>query len=582
MHLPDLIIRFKCRMDPVHSSLQVRIRISRLGKASEPGNDPAGLNPSIASELTAELTGPSRPALGGSSRVALGILLSRITGLIRERVLGHYFGDSAILGIFRAAFRIPNLLSNLFGEGVLSAAFVTVYAKIRAQEQDKEAQELAAAVFSILACVSSVIVLLGVLLTPVLIDLIAPGFHGEDRALTIRLVRILFPAAGMLVMSAWCLGVLNSHRKFLLSYSAPMAMNGSMVAALTLFARYLPQQQSIVLLAWACVIGSILQFLVQLPGVLRFLPRFRPIIDLSSAYVRAVIRNFVPVFVSRGVVQISAYVDQMIASFLGPVAISALSYGQFIAFLPISLFSMSVSAAELPELSSAIGERAEVAAQLRTRLTSGLRRIAFFIIPCAVAFLINGDVLIAALYQGGRFHYSDALYVWSVLAGASVGLLATSLGRLYSSVFYALHETRTPLRFALIRVAVTTVLGLIFAFPLPRWLGIDPKWGVAGLTASAGIAGWLEFSLLRHSLAGKIGATPLPFELTAKLWSVSLIAAALGFSLKATLGTRHPLPLAIIIISLYCAVYFGGTALLGVPESRQTLKSVFRRLRLGM
>ncbi len=495
--------------------------------------------------------------------------------------MAYYFGNSAVMGVFKAAFRIPNLLSNLFGEGVLSAAFVTVYAKLRAEGKDEEAQEVAAAVFSILACVSSVTVLAGVLATPFLIDAIAPGFHGADRALTIRLVRILFPAAGILVMAAWCLGVLNSHRKFLLSYSAPIAMNGTMIAALALFGRYLPQGQSVVVLAWSCVLGSILQFFVQLPGVLRFLPAFRPLLDLSSPYVRTVIRNFGPVFASRGVVQISAYIDQMIASFLGPVAVSALSYGQFLALLPISLFSMSVSAAELPELSSAVGNRDEVAAHLRKRLTAGLRRIAFFIVPCAVAFLINGDVLIAALYQGGRFQHEDAQYVWSVLAGSAVGLLATSLGRLYSSVFYALHDTRTPLRFALIRVTLTTVLGLLFAFPLPRWIGIAPKWGVAGLTVSAGIAGWVEFSLLRRALAGRIGEAGFPASLAAKLWITSLVAALVGYALKWSLGapgTRHPLVLAAFTIPLYCAIYFGGTAVLGVEESKALFTAGLRRL----
>ncbi len=523
---------------------------------------------------------PSR-AMGSSSRVALGILLSRITGLIRERVIAHYFGNSSVVGVFKAAFRIPNLLSNLFGEGVLSAAFVTVYAKLRAEGETEDAQDLAAAVFGILACVASVGVLIGVLATPLLIDLIAPGFHGADRELTIRLVRILFPAAGVTVMGAWCLGVLNSHRRFLLSYAAPMAMNATMIGALLLFARYLPQQQSIVVLAWACVVGSVLTFLVQLPAVLRYLPSFRPMLDLGSEHVRTVIRNFGPVFVSRGVIQISAYVDQIIASYLGPVAISALSYGQFIAFLPVSLFSMSVSAAELPELSSVVGDREQVAATLRTRLANGLRRIAFFIIPCAVAFLVIGDILVAALYQGGHFYYSDAVYVWSVLAGSAVGLLATSLGRLYSSVFYAIQDPKTPLRFALVRVTFTTVLGLVFAFQVPRWLGIDPKWGVAGLTASAGIAGWIEFALLRRSLSRTIGTTGLPVSFTAKLWALSFLAALPGYELKILLGVRHPLPLAIVVIGLYCVIYFGGTLLLGIPEARSTSRSILRQLGFG-
>lgn len=516
--------------------------------------------------------------MGASSSVALGILLTRISGLIRERVMSHYFGNSAVIGVFRAAFKIPNLLNNLFGEGVLSAAFVTVYARLRALGKENEAGHLAAAVFSILACVCAVLVLVGVTLTPYLIDLIAPGFRGADRDLTIRLVRILFPASGFLVLGAWCLGVLNSHRKFLLSYSAPIAMNASMIAVLILFARYQSEQQAIVYLAWACVVGSILTFLVQLPSVLQLLPAFRPVIDLVSSNVRTVIRNFVPVFISRGVVQVSSYIDLIIATFLGAQAVSALGYGQILAVLPVSLFSMSISAAELPELSSAVGERQQIAAQLRQRLASGLRRIAFFVVPCAVAFLVIGDVLIAALLQTGRFDYGATVYVWSVLAGSAIGLLATSLGRLYSSVFYALHDTRTPLRFSLIRVALTTGLGLLFAFYVPGWLGIDPKWGVAGLTTSAGIAGWVEFSLLRWSLARRIGATPRMLGFSLLLWVVAFASSLPCYWIKITLGVRHPLPLAAVIIPLYVALYFAGTALLRVPEAKAVWHAVLRQL----
>ncbi len=560
--------------------MQLRIRISHSPDRRVPA-EPMQTEPDAppVSEAVSSLPrDQSRTALSASSRVALGILASRLTGLVRERAIAYFFGNSAVAGAFRAAFRIPNLLNNLFGEGVLSAAFVTVYAKLRARAEDHDAEHLAAAVFGLLACVSSAVVLLGVLITPLLIDVIAPGFRGNDRTLTIHLVRILFPGAGALVMSAWCLGVLNSHRRFLLSYSAPIALNATMIAVLVLFGRHAHQQQLVVYLAWASVLGSVLQFLVQLPSVLRLLPSFRPILDLRSENVRTVARNFGPVFVSRGVVQISAYVDQMIASFLGPIAVSTLGYAQIISVLPVSLFSMSVSAAELPALSSAVGTNQEIAAFLQKRLSSGLRRIAFFIVPSAVAFLVLGDVLAAGLYQSGRFNYANAVYVWGVLAGSAVGLLATSLGRLYSSAFYALLDTRTPLRFAIIRVVLTTGLGVLFALPMPHWLGIDQKWGVAGLTASAGIAGWVEFALLRRALGLRIGKTGISAAFTLKLWSTALIGAGLGYAVKLALGVAHPVLLALVALSLYGLVYFGGTAFLGVPESLSTVAAITHRL----
>jgi putative peptidoglycan lipid II flippase len=524
-------------------------------------------------------SGPARPSrvLGGSARVAAGILASRLAGLARERVFAHYFGASEVADAFRQAVRIPNLLSNLFGEGVLSASFVTVYSKLRALERDEAADHLASATFGILALVSAILVAVGVVFAPDLIYAIAPGFQGEKRALTIRIVRILFPGAGLLVMSAWCLGVLNSHRRFLLSYTAPVAWNAAMIATMLLLGG-VDEKTLAIDLGWGSVIGSALTFLVQLPRVLTLLPAFKPILDAHSVHVRSVIRNFGPIFVSRGVVQLSAYADSFIASWLPTGAVAFLTYGQTISMLPVSLFSMSVAAAELPALSSAIGTEDEVARFLHRRLTSGLRRIAFFVIPSAAAFLVLGDVLAAGLYQTGQFNHGDAVYVWGVLAGSAVGLLATSLGRLYSSAFYALLDTRTPLRFAVIRVSLTIALGFVSALVLPGVLGVDARWGVAGLTASAGMAGWLEFALLRHALGKRIGRTPLGADFIVKLWSMALVAGGAGYSIKTALGVNHPVPLAIIVVIVYGLLYFGGTWAMGIEESRAALLSLFRRL----
>jgi putative peptidoglycan lipid II flippase len=524
---------------------------------------------------------PKRQALGDSSTVALGILLSRIIGFVRERVIAHYFGGVSIYAdALRSAIRIPNLLSNLFGEGVLSAAFVTVYAKLRAKGEDQEAEHLAAAVFGILSLVCALLVLVGVSATPLFIDLIVPGFHDARRPLVIQLVRILFPATGLLVMSAWCLGVLNSHRKFLLSYLAPVALSVAVIVVTIMAGQSVTEGRLVIDVAWGWVLGSLLQFLVQLPSVLQLLPGFRPVLDVRSPYVRTVLRNFGPVFVSRGVVQVSAYIDQMIASLLPVGSVSILSCGQFISVLPVSLFSMSVSAAELPALSSATGTQDEIAEFLRNRLSAGLRRIAFFIVPSAVAFLLLGDTITAAIYQSGKFHRSDVELVWAVLAGSSVGLLATSLGRLYSSAFYALLDTKTPLRFAVIRVVLTAILGVVCALLVPHWLGLGQKWGVAGLTGSAGVSGWIEFMLLRHALGQRIGKTPLAASFMIRLWSVAISAAAVGYFIKLGIGTGHPKLLGCVALPVYGALYFAGTAILGVTESQTTIKSITRRLGL--
>jgi putative peptidoglycan lipid II flippase len=260
--------------------------------------------------------------------VAAGILLSRLLGLVRDRIFAHYFGNSDAADAFRAAFRIPNFLQNLFGEGVLSASFIPVYARLSAEERHEEASQLAEAIFALLFFITTVLVVVGVFATPWLIGLIAPGFHGDKRLLTIRLVQILFPGAAMLVMSAWCLGILNSHRKFLLSYSAPVVWNVAMIAALLWGGRGHTQLRLAVLVAIGSVVGSGLQFVVQLPTVMHYLWPLRLQLGGAGEHVRTVSVNFFPVFLSRGVVQVSAYIDAWLGSFLGTGAVSALGYAQ--------------------------------------------------------------------------------------------------------------------------------------------------------------------------------------------------------------------------------------------------------------
>jgi len=516
-----------------------------------------------------------RVAIGHHAAVvAAGILLSRIAGLVRDRIFAYYFGSSDAADAFRAAFRIPNFLQNLFGEGVLSASFIPVYANLLARGKEEEADRVASAVFCLLSLVLSCLVIAGVFATPLLIDAIAPGFEGAKRELTISLVRILFPGAALLALSAWCLGILNSHRRFFISYTAPVAWNLVMIASLIGFGGRFEQFPLTQALAWGSVVGSAVQFGVQLPRVARLMNQFRVSTGLGMESVRTVIRNFVPVFISRGVVQISAYIDAWLASFLPTGALASLVYAQTLYTLPVSLFGMSVSAAELPALSSAIGESDEVHVYLRNRLNAGLRQIAFFVIPSAIAFLALGDVIAGAIYQTGQFTRADSLYVWAILGGYAIGLLATTLGRLYASMYYSLKDTRTPLRYAVLRILLSAVFGYLCALPLPPLLGLNPRWGVVGLTASAGFFGWLELALLRNSLKERIGKTGLPASFIFKLCLAAGAGAAAGWLGKWIMDLSHPIPLAIVSLGLYGAVYFGIAAAFRVPEARGLIGKV--------
>ena len=515
---------------------------------------------------------PTPPRSGGAALlVAAGILLSRIAGLIRQRVLGYYLATSPAADAYTAALRIPNFLQNLLGEGVLSASFIPVYAALRGRGEEGKARQVAGAVAGLLTLVTGALALIGVAATPWLLDLIAPGFDGDTRALAIVLVRIFFPGISLLVLSAFCIGVLNSHHRFFLSYAAPVVWSAAIIAALILGAHAGPpgdQARIAVWAAWGAVAGGALQLLVQLPSVLGLLGKgTRLSLGRGDPHLAEVVRNFFPVVAGRGVVQLSAYVDMLIASWMPPGTVAAFGYAQTVYLLPVSLFGMAVSAAALPSMSA----DAEVREKLHAQTEAGLRTIAFPVVPTVAAFLALGDVICAALFQTGNFQARDTENVWLFLIGSTVGLLAATLARLYSSAFYALRDTRTPLRYATLRVLLTAALGVFSALWLPRLLHVDPRYGALGLTGSAGVAGWIEFALLRRGLGSRIGACHLPKGLLPRLWASAIAAAAVGFVAKLALPPVHPILRAVVVLGLFGVTYLGSTLALGVAEASRAL-----------
>jgi putative peptidoglycan lipid II flippase len=505
--------------------------------------------------------------------IGLGILLSRILGLVRESLKARYLGASGTIAAdaFVAAFRIPNTLQNLLGEGALSASLIPVYANTLARGDKQDADRIVGAVGSILALVTAVLVLLGVVAAPLLVDVIAPGFDGEKRTLTIQLTRILFPGAALFVFSAWCLGILNTHKRFFLSYAAPVVWNVAMIAAL-LWHRGSTPTFLATRLAWASVIGAALQFLIQVPVVLRVASGLRLAITRGNAGVQRVFRNFVPAFFSRGIVQINAFVDQAIASLLPQGAVSLLFYSQTLTILPISLFGMSVAAAELPAMSSSVGTDAETSTHIASRLETGLRRIAFFVIPSAVAFLLLGDVIAAALYQHGRFTPQETQFLWGILAAASIGLLASALSRLYSSAFFAFHDTKTPLRIAILRVVLSSAMGFPLALYGPGLVGIEPRWGAAALTLSSSIAAWVEFSFLRKRLNQRVEKSGVPMKLALTLFFAAAAAGAAAYGIKISITGLHRWVVAGLVLGAFGALYlmltllFGASKTVGLPQ----------------
>jgi putative peptidoglycan lipid II flippase len=534
---------------------------------------------SVAGKDNRAMPGPAPRRFGGALAVGTGIFLSRVAGLVRERVLAHYLGLSAAHDAFRAALRIPNLIQNLLGEGVLSASFIPVYARLVAEGRTEDASRVARAVGTLVALVASALALLGVLAAGPLVDLLAPGYDGDARELTVGMVRILFPGVALLAMSAWCLGVLNSHRRFFLSYVSPVLWNAALIAAAIVAARRLlgHEDDIVVWIAWGAVAGSAAQLAVQLPSVIRLLRSLRPSLAVRDPGVQSTLRAFVPVVVGRGSVQLSSYIDQVLASYLGQGILAAISSAQILYLLPISLFGMAVSAAELPEMSSATGGEAARAEHLHRRLAGALRRIVFLVVPSAVAFLLIGRSIVALLFETGRFDAAATEVVSIVLAGSALGLVAATQGRVLGSAFYALGDTRRPLHAALVHVAIAGALGWAFALPLRDTLGYSATWGAFALTASASAAAWVEVVLLRRWLAARIGPVALPVRLGLGALGAAITAGALGHGAqRLASGAGAPVWLAAIAaIVVFGIVYLGIMRTAKVPEAR----AFMRRLR---
>ncbi|HYO75269.1 MAG TPA: murein biosynthesis integral membrane protein MurJ [Thermoanaerobaculia bacterium] len=563
------------------------------------------------SETTEEVEAPVEPAgaakraaapkrFGGyAALVAAGILLSRVAGLIRTSVFAHYLGASPAADAFNVALKVPNFLQNLLGEGVLSASFIPVYSRLVSRGDAKEADRVAGVFVSFLAVIVLVIVCIGVLAAPLILAVTVPGLDPPVMEMAVKYTRIMFPGVGLLVLYAWALGVLNTHRQFFIGYVAPVLWSAAMIATLVIFGMRMRGFELANALAWGTLIGCALQFGIEIPFVLKHARNLSFGLDRTLEPVRTIFRNIGPVVGGRGVVQISAYIDTFIASMLPTGAVSTLLYAQTIYTLPVSVFGMSVAAAELPQMAGEKGTDEEVKLALRRRLDRGLRQVTFFVVPTSVAFILLGRIFIAALYQRGVFTADTTLLVWYILAAATVGLLVSTLGRLYSSGFYALHDTRTPFRIALTRVSVSAALALLFAFPLrwvfpalaaaiglpiPRVNGGALALGVVGISAASSIGAWVEFFLLRRNMRKRIGRGMPQGTYLMSVWTAALWGGAAGLAadlyIAQWLVPYLPLPLiahALIVAGAFGVAYFAAGYVLRLPEVTATLSRVFKR-----
>jgi putative peptidoglycan lipid II flippase len=544
---------------------------------------------------------PEAPAPRGSAAatVAIGIFVSRIVGFVREAVVAFFFGIGAHTDVFQAAFRAPNLLQNLLGEGTISAAFIPVYSRMLAEGREEEAGRFAGAVFALLFVFVSVLVIIGVLAARPLVSILIPGYI-DDAArvvtgeipinrfeLSIQAVRIIFPMTGVLVLSAWALGVLNSHRKFFMPYFAPVLWNVAIIGALFIGAYTITADPfaggdvlsvdaltRLLFVAFiGALIGGVLQLFVQVPQVIRVLKGFRLSLSTKVQGVKESIRAFGPVVAGRGVYQVSAYLDMFLASWLAAGALAALRPAQMLYILPVSLFGLSVAASELPELSRI---RSEQLHSFLDRVRRSMRQTLFLVIPTMVGYLAFGYILIGGFFRRGAFGVNDTWLVYLVLAGYSLGLMATTISRLLQNSFYALGDTKTPAKIAVMRVMVSTAVAvplmlLLNQYTISGTFGTEPSasvltFGAVGLAIGASAGAWVELWRLMVSLKTRLTDFSLPWSAIAKMHGLAIVAMIPAGVAWYVIPPFSRIVLAGIVIAVFGAAYLGIARMLGMSE----------------
>ena len=522
--------------------------------------------------------------------------------------MAAFIGAGRIGDAYRAALTIPRLLQNLLGEGVLSASFIPIYSQLVEQGRRKDAGRLAGAVFGLLAVVTGLLVLAGWLLAEPIVSLLLWRLSDDTADLTVELVRVMFAGIGFIVLAAWTLGVLSAHRRFFLSFAAPVIWNatqvGFMVGAWLVWHNVDPATRAsdvAKMAALGVVLGGALQFLLQVPLVLRLVPSLRLSLNWRRPDVRTVLGRFGPAFIGRGVVQVSAYVDLILAGLLASGAIAALGFAQVIYFLPISLFAMSVAASDLPEMSREQGNPEA----LRRRLQTGMDRIGFYVLFSAVAFITLGGLIVGALLERGQFNGDQTVQVWWILAAYSLGLVASASSRLLQNACFAAGDAKGPARVAVVRVVLAAAVGVLLMFSFDSYAVVNGsverlgdfqvlsplsdavradgavRLGAVGLALGSTVAAWVEYGILRHRVRYLLGRRQPVKGPTGRLAVAALSAAVLGAVLAWGL---EPLPLllaapfSLLVTGVVYVILGRGSGVAAAEEAANLMEKALARM----
>ena len=433
--------------------------------------------PSAEAEIKSEISTTKQTSVAKSAGiVSIAVMFSRVLGLVREMIFARYFGAGFLYDAYQAAFTIPNVLRDLFAEGALSAAFVKVFTDYQIKKGEAEAWRLASLVMNALAVVLSVFVILGILLTPYLVSIVASGFSPEKAALTVTMTQIMFPFILLVALAAVAMGVLNTKGVFGIPASASTVFNIASIIFGLGFAYWLSgggwatstdkvalpsisAQWAIIGMSVGTLIGGGFQFLMQIPSLYKVGFRFSPILSFKDEGVRKIMRLMAPAILGTSAVQINVLVNLAVVSSIDGGR-SWLSYAFRLMQFPIGVFGVAIGTASIPVLSRMASEGK--LKDFRDTLSSSLNLVFLMTLPSACGLIVLGDPIIRLIYERGKFDADDTSMTAYALAGYSIGLTGYAAIKILSPAFYALDDAKTPMIIAIGSIFVNAAASFIF------------------------------------------------------------------------------------------------------------------------
>ena len=500
--------------------------------------------------------------------VGLATLLSRVFGFIRDVVVAGFFGAGLATDAFFVAFRIPNLLRRLFAEGSLTIAFVPVFTEYLKKKSKEDAFELASASFTLLSIILALVSVVGIFLSPWIVMIMAPGFSDapDKYALTVFLTRLMFPYIFFISLVALCMGILNSLRHFAAPALAPVVLNIFMITAV--FALKDLFAEPILSLAVGVMIGGILQLVMQFPFLCKVGVRLRPNFRFSHPGIRRIGLLMLPAVFGAAVYQASIFIGTILASLLPGGSVSYLYYADRVVQLPLGVFAIAVGTAALPSFSEQVaGEDYE---RLKKTISFSLRLIMFVTIPAMVALIILRVPIISVLFQRGQFDIASTIPTAQALLYYAVGLWAFSCIRVVVSAFYALQDTRTPVKIAIVALLVNVIMGIALMFPM-KHSGLALATSVASAVNIIVLAVILERRVgrfLRKDFWVSVSRTTLATAVMAA--AVEIVGRMLAWNNAGAFSER--LTFLVVTIAVGFAVFVLSSFMLGGSEMRALLR----------